>query len=474
MFDAGAKPASTYDGITIGTVVDTNDPQEMGRVRIVCPKWGDSWSSKVEDLPWALYASPFAGQTQLETRGPGIQTSTGGISYGLWAIPKVGTQVLVCCIDGNPMTRAYLSCLYDQFANNTLPHGRFTYEDHPAITKTSDTPPYGPLTATEKPIEPLTGNMNKAFGTSDRREFATRGADFSVAGVRIENLESAPGKVADDDGAVYDGWTNTQGYQLNRGDPGSDDARKFESQVTSLTTPGFHALSMDDRQENCRIRVRTTSGHQIIMDDTNERIYISTAEGNNWIEMDQSGNIDMFTTGNFSVRAENDINISAGGSVRIDAVKDVSVRAGTTMGLKAGTNMDVTVGNHLNLNTSRTSMQTNLFNVKSESTIILESGSVDVLADMGIQLTCGILSQTADINITSVDIVKGATVRAQSAHEVPKNPIYVPSRLPQHEPWARTMTKSDTSTDPELPYDSPDVGRVERGRKIDRGTYWRR
>lgn len=475
LFEQGASPDITHAGITIGIVVDVNDPQEMGRVRVLCPKWGDSWSAKVEDLPWAIYTSPIAGQTQNETRGPGIQTSKGGLAYGMWAIPKVGTHVLVCCIDGNPMTRSYIGCLYDQFTSNTLPHGRFMYEDHPALEKTSSTAPYGPFTTTEQPIEPLTTNLNKAFGTGKRHEFATRGSDFTVSSVSLENLAASIGSVADDDGVDSDDWTNTQGYQMNRGDPGTDGDRKFESQVMSLTSPGFHSLSMDDRQENCRIRIRTTSGHQIIMDDTNERIYVSTAAGNNWIELDQAGNIDMYTTGNFSVNADGDINFNAGGSIRMKAKKDVSIVSDTNIGLNAKTDINVTAGHWMNLNASRANFKTNLFNVKAVESLILDSSrDLGVKAEMTLMLTGTAICQTSESNTTNVDIDRGSTMAAPDAHDVPKEQPTVPSRIPKHEPWARTMTKSDTSIEPELPYDSKDVGRVERGRRISRGMFWRR
>ena len=49
--NATGPVSETNDLITIGVVVDTNDPQQMGRVRVVCPMWGDNYHSPVEDLP---------------------------------------------------------------------------------------------------------------------------------------------------------------------------------------------------------------------------------------------------------------------------------------------------------------------------------------------------------------------------------------------------------------------------------------
>ena len=47
--------------MTVGTVVDTNDPQQNGRLRVSCPKWGDTDKTLITDLPWASYVSPFGG-----------------------------------------------------------------------------------------------------------------------------------------------------------------------------------------------------------------------------------------------------------------------------------------------------------------------------------------------------------------------------------------------------------------------------
>ena len=36
IFNQGADVKDSIDTMTIGIVVDTNDPQQMGRVRVVC------------------------------------------------------------------------------------------------------------------------------------------------------------------------------------------------------------------------------------------------------------------------------------------------------------------------------------------------------------------------------------------------------------------------------------------------------
>jgi len=97
--------------IQIGRIVDTNDPLQMGRVRVFVPSLDHS-SEKIETIPFAIYASPFAGHQQVQSRGAGESKSDGPVAYGLFSVPKVGTEVLVACIDGNPDYRVWFASLY--------------------------------------------------------------------------------------------------------------------------------------------------------------------------------------------------------------------------------------------------------------------------------------------------------------------------------------------------------------------------
>ena len=470
IFEQGAQPQNIIPLITIGTVVDTNDPQEMGRMRIVCPQWGDTWGSNVEALPWALYMSPMAGQVQVGTRGPGIQQSEGGIAYGLWAIPKVGAQAVVVCVDGNPMTRMCIGCIYDQFVPHTMPHGRYMYDDHPALEKDDTNPlPAGPYTSTEQFIHPLRENQKRAFGNvgEPNYEYRTRAADYSVSSVNVSQLGQTYSQVADDKGHVHDGWTSTQGYQSSRSDPHAPSSltdKSYDSMVVALTTPGFHALSMDDRQENCRVRLRTTSGHQIIMDDTNERIYISTALGNNWVEMDQDGNIDVYSNTRISVHAAKDINITSDETVRLYGKKGVHIKSDAEIRMHSGADMhiksDANIRQHAN--TSIYHQAGSQLHLRSDSSLFIQStgGSVNV------QASGQFAADASSVHLNSGNSSSSTTAGEQKAMWT--------NRVPQHEPYARTLTANDFTHAPEFPYDSPQVNRQERGRNIDRGTYWRR
>ena len=452
-----------FGHITIGEVVDTNDPQQMGRIRVACPLLGDLEDSIIEDIPWASYVSPFGGTTTTPSRGRTVDKQTAGpIAYGLFNIPKVGSSAIVACIDGDPRFRVWMGCFHDQFLTHTMPHGRYSY-------KTANKPD-GPFSSSEDKIQPLYDSQTQAFtragGPEPRQsfEFRTRAADVSVSGLGDEYVDvedSAISLLSDDVDAPYtesDGTshTNTQGYAKSRVEAGmvakNTGGDLYDPQVYSWTTPGFHAVSMSDSAENCRIRVRTTHGHQIIMDDTNERVYISTAGGKTWIEMDEVGNIDIYGERNISVHAKKDINLTAGGNFRVQAEEGIHMQTNGDMHV-SGNNVHVKSEDTLNLESF------GVLNIKTDDAMKLDS-----LLEMNILSGANVLVTGSEVHLNGPP----ASAASEATAADPAT-----SRKPDHEPWPRTML-DPTTGEPELPYDSPDVGRKEGDEELPRNPNWHR
>ncbi len=456
--------------LTTGTVVDTNDPQQNGRLRIMCPAMGDTPDKKVETIPWALYVSPLAGSTHVGPRGPDDDPTKNGtagpVAYGMWNIPKVGALAIVACIDGDPNYRIWLGCLPHQWLSHTMPHGRYTYQ------KTDG--PDGPLSSAESPIQPLYDNQTQAFTSPSTNveprksfEFATRAMDQQVSGIDSEVIDKVLSNMGDDLEANFteaDGreGSSTQGYQRSRIQPNlniSDTGGiNYDPQVYAWTTPGFHSISMGDAATSCRMRFRTSSGNQIILDDTNERIYISTAQGKNWIEMDQNGNIDIYSDRRISIHAALDINFETEGAFRVKANK----------GIHLSTNEDFRIFSKKDIHH------------KSENIFLEAINNINELAQENVLIQ----SVNSDTRIKAGGdvLVTGSSIHLNGPDAGLANPskeAFLTNRVPQHEPWGRVMylnTDKDTgsSQDLQFSYNDPLVGRVELNENIDRGPFWHR
>ena len=494
--------SSTFDKMTLGEVIDTNDPQQMGRLRVICPALGDSTDTPVSDIPWATYVSPFGGMSDTASRGRADHNTTGPVSYGLWNIPKVGSTVLVACLDGDTHFRLWLGCLAGQFFPHTLPHGRFDYD-------AASDQPAGPLSSTEDPIQPSYSELTLAFTKSKDSvtaglatqarssfEFRSRGADYSVAGITnnlAQSTESSVSSTADNRDAIVtenDGniLNVTQGYAESRVEPplsfSATNNKNYDSQTFSWTTPGFHAIAMDDRPENCRIRIRSTHGHQIIMDDTNERMYISTPKGDTWIELDEKGNIDIYGKRNVSIHAEKDINMTTDKTFRVKAKEGIHLISEDEVRIHAkGGN-----GLHMKSDKEMHIESVEDMHIKTGAILFLSSNSDTNINITGVgKITTGfslnLLSGANTFMTAGPDIhLNGPPASAAEPAVVSKESFWT-DRIPEHEPWSRIMTKpSSTDNDSsnmhtgaaEYQYNDANVGKVERGDSLNRNPKWHR
>ena len=360
-------------GLMEGVVVDTNDPQQMGRIKIWVPAIdGDAFS--MEALPWATYSSPLAGQSRDYPAGPNSAITSGLLSYGFWAVPKAGALVIVGLLYNDPNRRIYLGSYFRDHGNRSLPQGRNRPDVEPNI----------PLSDTLDPVQPQTNNLKAQFNNDlASSEAQTRGAyERQVAQDKTEK----------------DG---TEGYQTDLASPKDLKGNpQYDPQTYVLTTPGRHSLIFQDNPETGRVRIKTAAGHQVILDDANERIYVSTARGASWFEMDQDGRIHVYgsdsisfsTGGDFNVTAVGSFNVSAGGAVNIQSGADVRVAACSGLHMSGGS-------------------------VNLES-----AGAFNILA-------AGNLLQTgAAIHLNGPGAASAACPTA-------------PSTIPTHEPWKRAATK---------------------------------
>lgn len=465
-----------FYGVTLGKVVSTNDPQQMGRLYVHCPELGDPPTMNPEDfesLPLCSYLSPLGGTTTSKYgRGPDDAHSSGPLTYGIWGIPKEGATVGVVCIDGNPNQRLWIGCVYDHLVVGTLPTGRYLVND-------DDEQPNGPLTANENKIQPIYDNYTQAFKSRrDNYEWRTRGMDYQAAAINSTTLDDSPSNYIDDSATPLiqkDGSTVnvTQGYAETRIGTKSESP---DSTVYGWTTPGFHSFHMDDRVENCRIRLKTAAGHQIILDDTNERIYINTAKGNNWIELDEDGSIDIFSTEKISASARH-INLTAEETIRLYGKTGVHIRSdedihitGKNLHQTTSESVFTTAGRSSHTNAGGDVLVTAAGDIIESATNIHESASGDIFNSTGgthhTAAGGNILETGSSIHMnSSIAAGEAANVEADKGVEA----HYV-NRYPTHEPWGRTSTKSDNSTAPKYGYDDPNVGREHKSR----GKFWRR
>jgi hypothetical protein len=337
-------------GPYIGRIKSTADPLRMGRLGVnIIAKTG-TLTPKFEQLTWASYLSPFYGAKSRE----GISTTSAydpqsnGHSYGMWFVPPdIDTDVLVIYVEGNQKEENafWLGCVQQPVMNHMIP-------GHAANDQAMEPPPPPSSTTTED----LYGTKQVPAGEINRKIW--KDAQPGVVGTGYYPVND---KLADQ--------LKTQGLIKDpiRGTTTSSAQREAPSQVFGINTPGRiradsrtipieidtnsafietpvdrdpgHSFVMDDGDEtgeNQLTRIRTASGHQLLMHDTEGVVYIANASGNAWIEMTRDGRIDIYagagginlrTDGDFNLHSETNINFHAKRSINFSSQQDVVVNA---------------------------------------------------------------------------------------------------------------------------------------------------
>lgn len=352
-------------GLIVGVVVDTSDPQEMGRMKVWCPAV-DGDDINPDTLPWVLYTSPLLGQAIGYPAGGAGSKNLGPISYGFWAVPKLGAQVLIGFLYDDYNQRVFLGCLPPAHGNRSLPAGRNSVA--------------GPTTDSTNVLEPATSNLKAQFQGDLTSSIAlTRGA-----------YERQVAQAADDK-------TDDEGYSTRGVGTPYKGKGTLDPQTYCITTPGRHSVIMQDDPRRARVRIKTAEGNQVILDDANERIYVSTAHGRTWIELDRDGHVHLYGAESVSVSAGADLNLSAKG--------DVNVHAGGNMNLAAGGYLRGSACSDVSLS--------------GDGGVNITSGAAfDILAS-------GTLTQT------------GSTIHLNGPGAATAPCASTPKITPSHEPWRR-------------------------------------
>jgi phage gp45-like len=368
-----------------GFVMRTDDPMQNGRLKVWVPAIDGEYYD-IDMLPWAEYASPFGGVTNDFPAGRNSSTNSGPVAYGFFAIPKMNAQVFVFFLNGEPSRRVWFASMVGYQRNRSLPAGRNISADGKTI---------GPLTDSEQPLQPAHDNLNAQFGgkLSDPLAQQLGAYERQVAQAKTDK-------------------NGKEGYA-----PGMADNSYLDPQTYSLTTPGHHAIIMTDNYDTCRVRIKSCGGNQVILDDSNGRVYISSALGNSWIELSESGEIMIYGGKNISMRAQGDMNFSADGNINMQAGKSVNIISGSDTNISSGANVNI--------------------GANGGSTILQACANIDLTGNQNIRI---LANNEVGITGSSGVLMSGAEVHLNGPE--PEQPSCAgqatsPTLIPTHEPFTR-------------------------------------
>ncbi len=358
-------------GIYMAISTGQPDPEGRGRLSAYVPKFGGT----PEEPMFFQYASPFGG-------------SNGSGSYGMFAAPPdAGVTVMVFFANNGDISRGYWFAVAQEVpdvasggasgppAVDGTGQGEGVFSDQPAAKSNATN-----LTDHQNP------DANDPRGQNQIPNHP-RNANTASQGVYTDSVR----------GQTTASPIRDASYETPQ-----------HSTVYGLKSPGSNALTMDDGSVGPdgtihpnQIRLQTGSGASIILDGTNDTIYMINSTGSGWVEIGAQGEIMAYASGSISMRAEKDFNIRADKNINMEAGQDINLKAGNNYKLnaknqvhlksdgsqfydsggsnhtKVATNMYVSTGSLLHLNGPQAAMSVGISTVSHADIQNLESTQVD-------------------------------------------------------------------------------------------------
>ena len=339
----------TNPGPYLGIVKGNKDPARMGRLKVFIPSLVKTENPTEKQLITCDYLSPFYGAKGAQyTNGVSREFEDSQHSYGFWAVPPdLDTKVLVIFAEGKMDQAYWIGCVQDPYTNHMTPGIAASANTWDKVTGEQEGPPGAQQDLIDK--QKNYGTKTVPAGELNRN---TPGA------LANSNYESTPKPIH-----PFADVLLKQGLIADpiRGTTTSSARRETPSQVFGISTPGRkdtgsqkkkvgskdseatdyvtrttgHTFVMDDGATdgtNQLTRLRTASGHQLLMHDTEGVVYIANGSGNAYIEMQSNGRIDIYsgvgginmrTEGDFNLHSDSNINMHANGQVRFSAAKEM-------------------------------------------------------------------------------------------------------------------------------------------------------
>lgn len=348
-------------GVYVAKVVSTMDPTFNGRLKVTLLKAQGNDVGTENQTYLVNYASPFFGVTPFEAQGRNQNDfNDTQKSYGMWAIPPdVGVSVLVLFADGDPGRGFWFACVPPSFSNNMVPAiGATTNvaisEDDKKRYNTTQPLPVGEINKVynqqdqeidaekiKKPVHPIADRFLRQGTIEDD----VRGPSVSSARRQVPNTVfgiSTPGPLDYSPGSkrMTIGPAESQtvtpvpvsrlgGTQFVMDDGDDRYQRKTSPSEGPVEYADVNAgeKGLTDIPYNEYTRIRTRTGHQLLLHNSEDLIYLTNSSGSAWIEMTSNGKIDIYGADSISVHSENDLNIRADRDVNIEAGRNINMKA---------------------------------------------------------------------------------------------------------------------------------------------------
>ena len=309
-------------GPYIGKIKNNFDPTRTGRLQVWIPDVSAGDEEDPSNWRTVSYASPYFGASAQHENEKNNKFKSVKHTYGFWfTVPDIDNFVICTFIAGDPMRGFWFACVPNQLGQHMVP----------AIA--------GSKNLDKGQIDDSVVQQMSKDGPLPAAEFnEVKNEDWSNFTEINKPIHEEQAKVLANQGLDRD---------TTRGVISSSSQRESPSTVFGISTPGRplsdstsnndyrvygrkggHTFVMDDgdfEEKNKLVRLRTSGGHQIIMNDSDEVLYISNSTGDAWVELTGSGNVHVYGGSSINIRAKENFNLHADKDINIHAAGNFNV-----------------------------------------------------------------------------------------------------------------------------------------------------
>lgn len=344
---SGADAAQTASGKKSGFTV-TPGPYEaivmkhvegsrMGQLLVYIPEISGQTPDSSNYIP-VSYASPFYGTTYgTDTQKFPDNAQQSGQSYGMWMVPPdVGCKVLVTFAAGDRGRGYWFACIYDSTSHHMVPAiGRNIGGTDKTLAPNKAVPATGESIL---PVVEYSTTADSAFNKDGIDTTPRRTHEYQASILIKQGLDRDKVRGAISSSSLRESPSNVYGISTPGRKITSTDQVPGNKQAV-FSRRGGHSFVMDDGDKNGKdqlIRLRTSGGHQILMNDSEQVLYIASASGKQWLEFSNTGQINVFATSGFNLRAGGPINFHSDVLLSMSAPSIKMTAVGSEKSSKSG------------------------------------------------------------------------------------------------------------------------------------------
>ena len=449
--------ATRNPGPYIARVIEHLDSLYLGGLRVELLKTSEAGNigETVGQTVEVYYASPFYGTTNSQN-GPRKNDDYASTqkSYGWWAVPPdPGSLVLVTFVEGSRDFGYWFACIPEKGMTFMLPGGQPATEQLTGQVPSDLKGKRLPAGEYNKVLtKPQTNNLLK-YKRPINDEFVNQLLEQGLVEDDIRGITSTSAQRETPSAVV--GFSSPGPLDKRGGKPTAPIGLKESKANIPVSRLGSSSIVIDDgddklirkgspadtpyeyinkeasesggdvtRPANEMIRLRTRTGAQILMNTSEDLIYINNSKGTCWIEMTSNGKLDVYAQDTISFHTEVDMNFTADRDINFEAGRNINMIVNENIFQSVAKNYELLVGID-----GKIKCKNNLETTVTNDMLTTVANEIGIKSSKDLKITSGgtvWIDGGPDVQLNGGESAAEATLPLKAKF---------PKRVPQHEPW---------------------------------------